>query len=207
VRPSTDEMQNLIRVGAFDSFGESRTAQFWEFRELAQWPHVAGQGLLLGGEKPALPLVPLSEPDGTERLKAETELLGFAVSGHPLDLYSDVRWNTYCPIADVGNYPKRRVAVAGMIVEDRLHHQMDGRIMKFISVCDYSGILECELFASAYRRFGVESIRHPVVEVMGKVKPFANRNGYTLQIEAVRRARTFARLGEHECTERKKRQM
>jgi hypothetical protein len=61
--PSTDEMDNLIRVGAFDSFGESRTAQFWEFRELAQWPHVAGQGMLLGGEKPALPLVPLSEPD------------------------------------------------------------------------------------------------------------------------------------------------
>jgi hypothetical protein len=46
-------MNNLIRVGAFDSFGESRTAQFWEFRD----------GLLLGGEKPALPLVPLSEPD------------------------------------------------------------------------------------------------------------------------------------------------
>ena len=28
------------------------------------------------------------------------------------------------------------------------HHQMDGRIMKFISVSDYSGILECELFVS-----------------------------------------------------------
>jgi DNA polymerase III alpha subunit len=136
--------------------------QFWEFRELAQWPHVAGQGLLLGGEKPVLPLVPLSEPN-LELLKAETELLGFVVSGHPLDLYSDVQWNTYCPIADVGNYPKRRVTVAGMIIEDRLHHQIDGRIMKFISVCDYSGILECELFASAYRRFGVETIRHPIV--------------------------------------------
>ena len=64
-------------------------------------------------------------------------------------------------------------------------------MMKFISVCDYSGILECELFASVYRRFGVETIRHPVVEVRGKVKPFANSNGYTLQVEAVRRARTL----------------
>jgi DNA polymerase III alpha subunit len=189
VRPSTDEMNNFIRVGAFDSFGESRTKQFWEFRELAQWPQVAGQGLLLGGEKPVLPLVPLSEPDRTELLKAETELLGFAVSGHPLDLYSHVQWNTYCPIADVGNYATQRVTVAGMIIEDRLHHQMDGRIMKFISICDYSGILECELFASAYRRFGAETIRHPIVEVRGKVKPFANRNGYTLQVETVRRAR------------------
>ena len=63
--------------------------------------------------------------------------------------------------------------------------------MRFISVCDYSGILECELFASAYRRFGAETIRHPVVEVIGKVKPFANGNGYTLQVEAVRKARAL----------------
>ena len=63
--------------------------------------------------------------------------------------------------------------------------------MKFISVCDYSGMLECELFARAYRTFGAETIRYPVVEVSGKVKPFANSNGYTLQVEAVRRARTL----------------
>jgi DNA polymerase III alpha subunit len=105
---------------------------------------------------------------GERVIKAETELLGFAVSGHPLDLYSDVRWSSYCPIGDVGNYPTRSVTVAGMIVEDRLHHQIDGRIMKFISVCDYSGMLECELFARAYRTFGAETIRHPVVEVSGR---------------------------------------
>jgi DNA polymerase III alpha subunit len=79
----------------------------------------------------------------------------------------------------------------GIIVQARLHHQSDGRIMKFISVCDYSGMLECELFARAYRTFGAETIRYPVVEVSGKVKPFANSNGYTLQVEAVRRARTL----------------
>jgi DNA polymerase III alpha subunit len=41
--PSTDEMGNLIRVGAFDGFGQSRTEQFWQFKELAQWPGIAGQ--------------------------------------------------------------------------------------------------------------------------------------------------------------------
>jgi hypothetical protein len=48
------------------------------------------------------------------------------------------------------------------------------------------------LFASAYRIYGVETIRHAIVEVSGKAKPFANRNGYTLRVEAVRRARAFA---------------
>jgi hypothetical protein len=41
------------------------------------WPR-----LLLSGEKAVLPQVPLAEPDRAELLKAETELLGFAVSGH-----------------------------------------------------------------------------------------------------------------------------
>lgn len=189
-RPSSDEMTNLIRVGALDVFGESRPAQFWQFRELAQWPQVDGQGLLLGGEQPALPEIPLIEPSHVERLNAETELLGFAVSGHPLDMYPDVAWDTYCRIAEMGQFPSQRVTVAGMIIEDRLHHQMDGRPMKFISVCDYSGVVECEIFAAAYKRFGIETIRHPVVEVSGMVMPFANGNGHTLQVSAIKKARS-----------------
>ena len=56
--------------------------------------------------------------------------------------------------------PPRRVTVAGMIVEARLHHQIDGRIMKFISICDYSGILGCELSlprieGSAWRQYAI----------------------------------------------------
>ena len=26
--------------------------------------------------------------------------------------------------------------------------------MKFITICDYTGIIECEIFAQTYRRFG-----------------------------------------------------
>jgi hypothetical protein len=54
--------------------------------------------------------------------------------------------------------------------------------MKFISVCDATGIIECELFADVYRRFGRETVRNPVVEIVGKVMPFANGNGHTLQV-------------------------
>ena len=30
-------MNSLIRGGAFDGFGDQRTSQFWQFRELSQW--------------------------------------------------------------------------------------------------------------------------------------------------------------------------
>jgi error-prone DNA polymerase len=200
VRPSKDEMENLIRAGAFDGFGKPRTAQFWEYLELVQSTSTREPGLfdaLKAVGKAATTTVGtapdgMEEPSTLERLRSEMELLGFTVSGHPLDMFPGVRWETYCPIADLGKYARQRVTVCGLIIEDRLHRQADGRPMKFISICDYSGILECELFASAYKRFGILTVRHPVVEIEGTVQPFDNGNGHTLQVHAVRKMRQRA---------------
>ena len=46
VAPAKPEAQNLIRSGAFDSFGLPRTTQFWHLQQLADWPHDGGQGML-----------------------------------------------------------------------------------------------------------------------------------------------------------------
>ena len=189
-RPSADEMTALIRVGAFDEFGDSRPAQFWQFREFAQWPDEGGLGtLFVGHPKQQLPEISLTAPAYLENLRAEMELLGFTASGHPLDMYPDVAWNTYCPICELGSYLGAHVTVAGLIIEERIHRQSDGRLMKFISLCDYSGILECELFAGAYKRFGAQTLRHPIVEVTGKIVPLENGNGFTLQAQAVAKPR------------------
>jgi len=189
-QPSADEMAALVRVGAFDVFGQPRTAQFWEFRELAQWPCQSGQGLLLAGSgQPAVPTIPLVGPTRIENLRAEQELLGFTVGGHPLDLYPAVAWNRYRPIGELAGCPGQLVAVAGLIIEERIHRQADGRNMKFISICDYTGILECEMFADAYRRFGLETIRHPVVEITGRVTPFESGRGFTMEVSRVRAPR------------------
>ena len=90
VAPSPEEMESMLRVGAFDEFGKTRTAQFWEcqFLQRSLWQaDVVGQGLLLpppGLDR--LPEVPLAGPTRRERLEAENELLGFPASGHPLEL-------------------------------------------------------------------------------------------------------------------------
>lgn len=188
--PSNDEMNSLIQAGSFDLFGQSRTGQFWQFKHLAQWPAAAGQGLLPGGQgNPVLPDIPLEEPSPGERLKAEQEILGFPVSDHPLAMFPDVYWDSYCPIASLKDNHGERVSIAGMIIEDRIHRQENGRLMKFLSICDTTGIIECELFADVYRRYGLETVRDPVVEITGKVVPFANGNGHTLQVQRVGRAR------------------
>ena len=189
--PSLAEMRNLIRAGTFDGFGDKRTAQFWQLHHLAQWP--GSQGYLFSpNEKMPLPSIPLTEPDFQQRLRDEMELLGFTVSGHPLDQFPGIAWDTYCPILELNKYPGQSVTVCGLIIEDRLHGQVTGDLMKFITICDYGAIIECEMFAETYRRFGLATVRHPVVEVTGRVEPFDNGMGCTLRVQEVRKPRASA---------------
>lgn len=188
VHPGATEMLNLIRVGAFDGFGEPRTAQFWQLQYLAQWPHA--QGFLFQSDEHApLPSVPLTEPDHAQRLRDEMELLGFTVSGHPLDQFTGIAWDTYCPIRDLARYAGQRVTTCGLIIADRSHHQVTGDQMKFITICDYTGIIECELFAATYRRFGLATVQFAAVEVEATVTPFDNGLGCTLDVQRVGKPR------------------
>ena len=113
---------------------------------------------------------------------------------HPLDQFPDGAWDTYCPIRDLTRYPGERVSVCGLIIADRSHHQVTGDQMKFITICDYTGIIECEIFAQTHRRFGLETIRHPVVEVEANVTPFDNDLGCTLGVHRVGKPRGWNKL-------------
>lgn len=85
IAPNGEELEAMIRVGAFDEFGETRTRQFWQAQHLVKTFGAAtepNQGWLIappGLEH--LPGIPLNEPSRHERQQCETELFGFAVSG------------------------------------------------------------------------------------------------------------------------------
>jgi DNA polymerase-3 subunit alpha len=186
VVPSRDEMEAMLRVGAFDEFGKSRTAQFWEVQQLC---HAfggradSGQSWLLpapGTDR--LPGVPLREPTRRQRLEWENELLGFTASGHPLELYDDVTWDTYCPVARLGEHLGGTVVTCGLVIEQRLHHQVTGEPMKFLSLADWTGIVETELFAPTYRSYGLATVRYPVLEIVATVEPFENGRGFSLRV-------------------------
>jgi len=184
--PASDEAMALLRAGAFDTFGASRTEQFWELRALAPW--TAAQGLLLEAKKAAPPLM-RTEPDRLQKLRDEMELLGFPASGHPVELFPEVAWETYCAVGEVRSFAGQSVTTCGLVVAQRLHHQSDGRAMKFISICDRTDILECEIFADAYRKCGGVVARWPVVEVTGRVEALGGSRGCVLRVESVRAAR------------------
>jgi DNA polymerase III alpha subunit len=187
-------MESLLRVGAFDEFGRSRTAQFWECQFL-QRAFGSGdnsrQGMLLpppGLDR--LPEVPLAEPGRRERLESENELLGYPASGHPLELHDHIAWDTYCPVAKLGGHVGEEVVTCGLVVEQRTHHQITGEPMKFLTLADWTGMVETELFAQTYKTYGLATVRYPVLEITAKVEPFENGHGFSLRVLRAGKPRT-----------------
>jgi hypothetical protein len=63
--------------------------------------------------------------------------------------------------------------------------------MKFLSLADWTGIVETELFAETYKSHGLATVRYPVLEIEARVEPFENGRGFTLRALAARRPRSI----------------
>jgi DNA polymerase III alpha subunit len=145
----------------------------------------AGGGANLGMRMVDLPPEEaLADSTRAERLEAEGELLGFTVEEHPLARWPWIDWSGYVPVEKLGGLLDREVEVCGLVVDERLHNQEDGRLMKFVLLADQTGMIECELFADAYERWGAIVARNPVLALRGVVVPFDNRKGWTLQVRS-----------------------
>jgi DNA-directed DNA polymerase III PolC len=200
LKPSPEELEAMIRAGGFDEFGQTRTRQFWEAQYLHRTFGAArdpGQGWLLA--PPSLerfPGVPLREPTRCERLESETELFGYAVSGHPLELFEDVAWDTYCPVARLGEHIGEIVVTCGLVVEQRTHHQITGEPMKFLTLADWTGMVETDLFAPTYKSYGLATVRYPVLEITATVDPFENGRGFSLHVIRASKPRDRMAVGQ-----------
>jgi len=204
VQPAAEELEAMIRAGGFDEFGQTRTRQFWEGQRLQK--SVVGGRRSEGGNRNlefdfdagANPVSDffgqhpsrLREPTRRERLEAETELFGYAVSGHPLELFADVAWDTYCPVSRLGEHIGETVVTCGLVVEQRTHHQITGEPMKFLTLADWTGMVETELFAQTYKSYGLATVRYPVLEVTATVEPFENGRGFSLRVLRAGKPRT-----------------
>lgn len=193
VSPAPEEMELLIKVGAFDCFGKTRTAQFWEAQQLGQLRDhsLSTQGWLFpppGLDR--LPQVQLQEPSRLQRLQWESELFDFPVSGHPLELFPDIAWESYCPINQLAKHSGETIVTCGLIIEDRVFEQATGETMKFLTIADWTGMIETELFARTYKSYGLATVRYPVLEITAKVEPFENGRGHTLRVLKAGKPRT-----------------
>jgi DNA polymerase III alpha subunit len=82
----------------------------------------------------------------------------------------------------MGEHVGETVTACGLVVEQRTHHQITGEPMKFLTLADWTGIVETELFAQTYKNYGLATVRYPVLEVTATVEPFENGRGFSLRV-------------------------
>jgi DNA polymerase-3 subunit alpha len=171
-------LESLIKAGAFDFLGRDRSELFNCIDDAvtasaaAQRDRIAGQVSLFdeataptGSRK--RPATPWSEH---QKLSYEKELLGFYVSGHPLDAYADVfAAKNYRSIASLSGLDDRApFRIAGAIVEvEKKFTRKEGKPFAVVWVEDRADMLEVVVWNEVYLKVSGALEAGRVVEIKG----------------------------------------
>jgi hypothetical protein len=63
--------------------------------------------------------------------------------------------------------------------------------MKFLTLADWTGMVESELFAATYKSYGLATVRYPVLEVTARVEPFEKGRGFSLRVLRAAKSRSI----------------
>jgi DNA polymerase-3 subunit alpha len=174
-------LESLIKAGAFDFTGRDRAELFACIDDALassaalQRDRVAGQVSLFDDETHAATAGrPQSIRPWTEheRLSYEKELLGFYVSGHPLDAYADIfAAKRYRSIVSLGELDDRaQFKIAGAIVEvEKKFTRKEGKPFAVVWIEDLMGMLEVIVWNEVYLKVSDILVPGQVVEVKGTI--------------------------------------
>ena len=186
-------VENLIRAGAFDSFGVYRSRLVAVSEKLldsiagSRRQNVDGQmdffGMAAAGPRrsaeAALPDIP--EFSLEERLRQEREVTGLYLSGHPMNAYRDaakaagaVRIGSITEDFEQEGGPtvyqdEQRITVAGIVAAYRTRTTRANRLMAYATVEDDTAAIELLCFSRTVERYGRELGEGSAVLVRGKL--------------------------------------
>lgn len=162
-------LENLVKAGAFDWTGETRAGMFHRLEQVtasassAQRDRAAGQVALFdtmefgGAPKPDAVGAgeEIEEWSKDERLATEKELLGFYVTGHPLDKFRAVldsdRYRKLGLVDEIelGN-PRDRYSFAGMVRSVEARVTKKGKPFGILTVEDFTGSREIIVWGESF---------------------------------------------------------
>ena len=179
-------IESLIRAGAMDSLEGTRSQKMaaldgameggqrvWRDRESGQ-VGLFGEIMAAEPQVTALPNV----PDWTdkEKLAGEKEMLGFWVTGHPLDRFAD-------KIAELATHDTSKLEGLGKGVEVKLagvltgiarKRNREGKPWVALSIEDRIGSVDGMVFAASYERLAQQVVEDCAVLLTGLVLPEEN---------------------------------
>ena len=179
-------VEGLILSGAFDNLEGHRAQLLANLESIlkaaqsAQAERERGQMNLFEDaadiQTATVNLTGAEEYEPLERLKLEKEQLGFYVSGHPLQEYTDIiEYYTSASTQTLGGHPiESTVSVAGMITHVNNLTTRKGDSMAVLGFEDLEGSIEVVVFPEAYKKAG-DLFEGRIVWIEGTVR--INHNG------------------------------
>ena len=179
---NTRLVENLIKCGAMDSLGAHRSQllavykQALDLGQQSQRDTLSGQFSLFGDaaftEVNTLTLPVLAEMPRSLLLKEEKELLGFYVTGHPLDGYREAL-KGFTPLYQMGeeNGPVQDgefVRVGGLVADCNIRLTKKGDNMAILTLEDFTGRLSVLVFPRAYNLYSRLLMQDAVLAVEGR---------------------------------------
>lgn len=155
--------ESLIRCGALDSMGANRQQLLAVLPEAisdaqsTKQDRESGQMSLFGGMETARTMVYPDLPDmpQNEKIDWERKLLGFYVSGHPLDAFK-AQMTRCIPIyqlqQEAMKFDGKLVTIGGTITRVKSTMTKKGEPMGYVSIEDYDGDLESVVFPRTWEK-------------------------------------------------------
>ncbi len=180
-------LESLIRCGAFDFTGRERAEMFAQIDTVmasaasSHRDRASGQASMFDDflapsatepatvSRAAAPCVPWTK---AEKLAAEKELLGFYVSGHPLNPYRKMlESGRFTPIIQLGTLEDRtEFRAAGSLSEvSRKFAKKDGKPFAIIILEDLSGSVEAMVWNEVFNKCNKLLEPGQIVSIAGKV--------------------------------------
>ncbi|PYK52155.1 MAG: DNA polymerase III subunit alpha [Verrucomicrobia bacterium] len=171
-------LESLIKAGAFDFLGRDR-AELYGCIDDAVGASVAAQRDRLAGQVSLFDEAtasttsrkrPVTRWSDHEKLSYEKELLGFYVSGHPLDAYVEVfaakNYRSIASLADLDDRAPFKIAGAIVQVEKKFTRR-EGKPFAVLWIEDLTDTLEVVVWNEVYLRVSDALAAGRVVEIKG----------------------------------------
>ncbi|MEP7352748.1 MAG: DNA polymerase III subunit alpha, partial [Acidobacteriota bacterium] len=180
-------LESLIKAGALDSLGATR-AQFMamldgamEAGSRASKDRASGQGGLFAAmvahdEPVAHPLPNVPDWTPREKLAGEKELVGFYITGHPLDQYDEKAKDlaTHLTSGLEGLPKSTEVALCGILTGIQRRRNKEGKPWASMLIEDREGGLEAMIFTTQYERLQAALEEDKAMLIRGLVYPEEN---------------------------------
>jgi DNA polymerase-3 subunit alpha len=178
-------IESLIKAGAMDSLDGTRSQKMaaldgaMEAGQRAWRDRESGQAGLFGEvleEQADIPLPNVPDWTDKEKLAGEKELLGFWVTGHPLDRYEDKisELATHDTSTLEGLSKGVEVKLCGVFTGISRKRNKEGKPWAAAVLEDRIGAVEALVFATSYERLAAEVLEDQAVLVTGLVLPEDN---------------------------------